>query len=373
MPRLSLYRNHKSSDYRFIDRAAAEMFTVGGVDIFIHKYAGPAVKPEGKRGDATQPTYSMSDPLFIEDLFFLENRDREYDSDIYRMRGVFNTMDIDFDLSQFGLFIAGETLFIVFHYNDMIDTIGRKLMSGDVLEIPTLRDYHPLDASTPKALPKYYVIQDASYASEGFSQTWLPHLWRVKATPLVAAQEYNSILNKPIDEDNPDSGTLKDYLSTYQKDLAINEAIIKQAEVEVPLSGYATDAYYVVPTNEEGRPVNPDTHTPRANGWTIGHLTGDGIPPNGHPVHAGVSFPSDPAEGTFALRLDYFPNRLFRFNGTHWVKIEDNVRNDITNGPENLSQRSNFVNNDAQVQTTDRGLIPSRQGLSVALRPEADN
>lgn len=373
MPRLSLYRNHKSSDYRFIDRSAAEMFTVGGLEIFVHKYLGPAVKAPTTRGDATQPTYSMSDPLFIEDLFFLENRDREYDQDIYRMRGVYNVQDLDFDLSQFGLFIAGDTLFIVFHYNNMIDTIGRKLMSGDVLELPNLRDYHPLDANTPKALPKYYVIQDAAFASEGFSQTWLPHLWRVKATPMVASQEYNSILKKDIDEDNPGAGTLADYLSTYNKDLAINQAIIQQAEAEVPLSGYGTDGFFVFPTNEEGRPVNPDTNTPQDNGWTLGYLTGDGIPPNGHPVTPGVSFPSSPAEGDYALRLDYKPNRLFRFNGAHWVRIEDNVRTDLTPGPLNETQRSNFVNNDAQVQTTDRGLIPSRQGLSVVLRPEADN
>ena len=373
MPRLSLYRDHKSTDYRFIDRTAREMFTVGGTDIFVHKYLGPATKPASSRGDATQPSYSMSDPLFIEDLFLLENRDRAYDADIYRLRGVFNTTDIDFDLSQFGLFISGDTLFIVFHYNTMIDHIGRKLMNGDVIEIPILRDYHPLDESSPKALPKYYVIQDASYASEGFSQTWLPHLWRIKATPMVAAQEYNSILNRAVDEDNPDSGTLKDYLSAYQKDLAINNAIIQQAEAEVPKSGYGTDGLFVYPTLADGGPANPDTDTPRANGWTVGWLTGDGIPPNGHPVEAGVSFPSNPETGTFALRLDYFPNRLFRFNGTHWVKVEDNVRTNLTPGPLNETQRSSFVNNTAQIQTTDRGLIPSRQGLSVILRPEADN
>ena len=84
----------------------------------------------------------------------------------------------------------------------MIDTIGRKLMSGDVIEVPNLKDYHPLDTSIVKALPKWYVIQDASFASEGFSQTWLPHLWRVKATPMVNAQEYNSITKQPFEPNN---------------------------------------------------------------------------------------------------------------------------------------------------------------------------
>ena len=374
MPRLSLYRNHKSNDYRFIDRVANEMYTVGGLEILVHKYAGPAEKPPSKEGDATQPSYDKTDPLFIEDLFFLENRDRKYDPDVYRMRGVYNVQDLDFDLSQFGLFIAGDTLFITFHYNTMIDTLGRKLMSGDVLELPNLRDYHPLDTSIPAALPKYYVIQDASFASEGFSQTWLPHLWRVKATPLVGSQEYNDILKKSIDEDNPDSGTLQEYLTTYRKDLEINRAILTQAEAEVPASGYDVTKFFILPTDAEtGRPVNPDTHSPRTDGWTLGYLTGDGEAPNGLPVTPGVAFPQNPNEGDYALRLDYFPNRLFRYNGSHWVKIEDNVRTDLTNGPTNLTQRSNFVNNTATVQTTDRGPIPSRQSLSNLLKPQADN
>jgi hypothetical protein len=374
MPRLSLYRSHKSNDYRFLDRTISEQYTVGGLDILVHRYLGPAVKPPGGTGDATQPAYTHSDPLFIEDVLFLENRDRKYDPDVYQMRGVYNVQDLDFDLSQFGLFIAGDTLYITFHYNDMIDTIGRKLMSGDVLELPNLKDYHPLNAAIPKALPKFYVIQDAAFASEGFSQTWLPHLWRIKAIPLVGSQEYKDILDQLIDEDDPDAGSLADYLTTHSKDLAINNAIIAQAEVEVPLSGYDTDKLYVLPTDPETlRPVNPDNHTPWSDGWTVGYLTGDGIPPNGHPVTAGVAFPLNPVDGDFSLRLDYQPNRLFRFNGVHWKRIEDNVRTDLTNGPLNETQRSRFVNNDAQVQTTDRGLIPSRQTLSKLLRPEADN
>ena len=208
MPRLSLYRPNRQNDYKFIDRTVMEMYQVGGVDMFVHKYLGPqphgddSSSVSGGTQDATQPAYSSESPLFIEDLFLLENRDRKYDDDVYQMRGVYNAQDIDFDLSQFGLFLNNDTLFITFHYNFMIDTIGRKLMSGDVLELPNLKDYHPLDSGIAKAIPKYYVIQDAAFASEGFSQTWLPHLWRVKATPLVSAQEYYDILKKPFEQDN---------------------------------------------------------------------------------------------------------------------------------------------------------------------------
>jgi hypothetical protein len=438
MPRLSLYRPQQTSDYKFFDRTISEMYTVGGLDIYVHKYLGPKTggtdSIDSGNFDATQPVYSTENPLFIQDLFLLENRDRAYDPNIYRMRGVYNAQDIDFDLTQFGLFLNNDTLFITFHYNDMIDTFSRKLMSGDVLEIPNLRDKNPLNSAILKALPRYYVVQDAAFASEGFSQTWLPHLWRVKATPMVNAQEYQEVINKPfITENIWDDGnfyppnsivnfgdtyyqsntsvppgtditnttywreitppTIADKDSTRNKDYEINDAILFQSEVDVPLSGYDTVKFYIFPTNPDGTPADPNgitvdstlvnasqtinssdqSQTPTGDGYTLGYLTGDGIAPNGLPVTPGVSFPSNPSEGQYALRLDYFPNRLFRYNGKTWVKIEDKVRTDLTNGPDNKTLRSSFVNNTYTVPTTDMGNIPSRQSLSELLKPRADN
>jgi hypothetical protein len=434
MPRLSLYRPNRTNDYRFLDRTISEMYTAGGVDLYVHKYLGPKVGPEEHEGnnDATLPKYDQSNPLFIEDLLLLENRDRAYDPDVYVVRGVYNQQDIDFDLSQFGLFLNNDTLFITVHFNDMIDTFGRKLMSGDVLELPNLKDYYPLDSSIPRALPKYYVIQDAAYASEGFSQTWLPHLWRVKATPLVNAQEYKDILDKPFEPENIwDSGnfypqgtivnngdqyyvaqqnvppgtdisdtnywqlktpdTIADKVSTRIKDLEINDAILTQAEAEVPLSGYDTVKFYILPTNPDGSPADPDTYTadntfvvasttvenfnttPLADGYTDGYLTGDGIAPNGLPISAGVQFPPNANVGDYTLRLDYFPNRLFRYDGSRWIKIESKVRTNLTPGVNNNTLRSSFVNNTYTTPTIDQGNIPSRQSLSQALEPNAEN
>ena len=410
-----------------------EQYTVGGIDIYIHKYLGPIVDTsiDPGNGDATLPQYSESNPLFIEDLLLLENRDRAYDPDVYVMRGVFNVSDIDFDLTQFGLFLNNDTLFITFHYNAMIDQFGRKLMSGDVIEVPNLKDFNPLDNSIPRALPRYYVIQDAAFAAEGFSQTWLPHLWRVKATPMVNAQEYAQIINQPfMPEQIWDNGnfypqneivnfgdqyyqskqpvppgidisdgdywqliekptTVGDQQSTRNKDLELNDALVVQANVDVPLSGYDNTKFYILPT-QDGQPAGAgltaddgsvtvdgtqggEGVTPKAYGYTLGYLTGDDVAPNGLPVTPGVAFPSNPAAGDYALRLDYYPNRLFRYSGTSWVKIEDNVRTPLDWGLSNGTQRSSFVNNPYTVRTTDQGNIPSRQSLSQLLKPLADN
>ena len=113
--------------------------------------------------------------------------------------------------------------------------------------------------------------------------------------------------------------------------------------------------------------------TPKSFGYTMGYLTGDDMAPNGLPVTPGVSFPTNPASGDYALRLDYQPNRLFRYDGRRWVKIESNVRTNLNNGPTNDTLRSTFVNNTYTVNTTDLGNIPSRQSLSEILKPRADN
>ena len=430
-----MYRPNRTADYRFFDRTISEQYQVGGVDVYLHKYLGPLTNDNTGNNDATLPKYDSTNPLFIEDLLLLENRDRAYDNDVYVMRGVYRAQDIDFDLTQFGLFLNNDTLFITFHYNNMIATIGRKLMSGDVFELPNLQDYNPLDSAIPRALPKWYVIQDAAFAQEGFSQTWLPHLWRVKATPMVNSQEFNQITKQPFEPLNiwdpgnfypggvtvlygdtyykskgnvppgtditnaqyweviTDPTTIEDQQSTRPRNLEINDAILAQAEAEVPTSGFDVVKFYIVATNPDGTPANPesatytadytisdasrtvanDGNTPRGDGYTAGYLTGDGVPPNGLPVTAGVNFPINPVAGQFALRLDYFPNRLFRFDGKTWVKIESKVRTNLTPGSTNDTLRSGFVNNTYTVGTTDLGNIPSRQSLSQALIPNDAN
>ena len=434
MPRLSLYRPNRTRDYQFLDRTISEMYTVGGMDVYVHKFMGPQTGGEDSafsgNFDATQPIYDELSPTNIQDLLLLENRDRIYAPDVYVMRGVYNHQDIDFDLTQFGLFLNNDTLFITFHYNDMIDTFGRKLMTGDVLELPNLKDFHPLNPNLPRGLPRYYVVQDADFATEGMSQTWLPHTWRVKATPMTDAQEYNTITDKPFVAEyiwdpgdfyptgsvvnsgdvyyqairNVPAGTeitdttfwreytpntISDVQGTRTKDTELNDAILTQADIEVPLSGYDIDKFYIVPT-QAGEPANPDSLsadqtvtvdgtqggasvTPKDFGYVMGYLVGGGPAPNGLPVTPGVSFPLSPVSGDYCLRLDYKPNRLFRYDGSRWVKIEDRVRTDLNNGPLNKTLRSGFVNNTDLVQTNDLGRIPSRQSLSDILKPRADN
>jgi hypothetical protein len=275
----------------------------------------------------------------------------------------------------------------------MIQLVGRKLMVGDVIELPHLLDYNPLDESIQYALKRFMQITDANYASEGFSPTWWPHLWRVKLNPMVDSQEYKDILNN-ISAGDPNVTTtpVGQILSTYNKYMNINEQIITQAEIDVPKSGYNTQNLYTLPFGANGKPegdgltvdnanITADTFNATADSGISspdykikGYLVGDGIAPNKLTTGAGISFPATPATGDYFLRLDYLPNRLFRYDGSFWRKIEDNVRTNITPGaPDNLTARASYVNNTNTYHISGNVTMPERQNLSKVLTPKADN
>lgn len=409
MPKLSLWKDGAhTADYRFIDNQIRGMLTAGATGMLIHKYLGPQ-NPATPTNNPDIPTYTTQSELNIQDMLFLENRDRVYDPDIYAMRGHYNVANLDFDLSQFGLFLSSDIIFIVFHINDMIDVMGRKLMVGDVLELPHLRDYNPLNATLDASLARFFVVQDAANAAEGFSPTWWPHLWRVKCQPLVDSQEYSSILNQIAASENVDTpvGQLVSNLNTL---LNINEGNVAEAEGNTPMSGYDTSTMYTVPVieNSQGQypggttivssdtnaftadnvdndpdpsgipdsdfSINADLGPLSPDSKQEGYLSGDGLAPNGFPVGSGTAFPTNPTIGDFFLRMDFLPNRLFRFSGTAWVKIEDVRRSNYTPGAtNNTTQLENFYSNTATYTDNNDIVQPSKQSLTGGLRPGADN
>ena len=386
MPRLSLYKPERGNDYHFLDKQIQEMFTVGGTDINIHKYLG-ARNPDTSEATADQPHYDAVKETNIQDLLFLENRDRKYDPDVYTMRAVYNVQDIDFDLSQFGLFLSNDTLFMTIHINSSVKTLGRKIMSGDVIELPHLTDEYALN-DYDVALKRFYVVEDVNRAAEGFSQTWYPHLYRLKLKQIYDGQEYKEILDLPASENS--SNTLRDVLSTYEKEMQINRAVVAQAEVDAPKSGFDISHYYTVATNPDGTVAlqtadqtdldasgintraDEVTDRPDREGYT-GYLVGTGdAAPNGAPFGFGIAFPTNNETGDFFLRTDFLPNRMFKYDGNRWVKQNDDIRMSLSNTLERQTQKTSFINN-TNSSTIGGETIPERQSLSKALKPKKDN
>ena len=155
---------------------------------------------------------------------------------------------------------------------------------------------------------------------------------------------------------------IRDRLSTYEQEMQINEAVVAQAEADAPKSGYDTQHLYTLQVDKEGKPelvtTDIDTldasqatlladrvnQTPERNGYD-GYLLGDGIAPNGEAFGHGITFPVQQIKGDYFLRTDFLPNRLFRYDGGRWIKMEDSVRMTLTNTDTRTTHKTGFVNN----------------------------
>lgn len=357
MPKLSMFKPEKGNNYKFIDRQISRMFQVGATDMYVHKYLGPQI---ATAGSPDQPIYSSVATTNIQDMLLLENRDRKYDPEIYRIRGYYNVQNIDFNLSQFGMFIDNDTLYMTVHINDFINYVGRKPISGDVLELPHLKDDFALN-DFDFSLPRYYVIEDVGRASEGFSATWYPHLYRLRTTKMTDSQQFAEILDLPAADGS--TVTIRDLISTRARELEINDAVIGQAEYDAPFSGYETRQFYTLAVDPvSGAPIietasdtimdasnssflaSENNGRPVRAGYT-GYLVGDGFPVNGYYFGSGIQFPGNAVIDDFFLRTDFLPNRLFRFDGDRWNKVEDAVRMTMTNSDTRRTLKTSFINN----------------------------
>jgi len=400
MPRLSLYKPEKGPDFRFLDRVINEQFQVGGTDIYVHKYIGTGAPAEGESTPTTPNNSGLNIPeIGIQDVLLMENRDRKYDPDVYIMRGIYTMQDLEFNLSQFGLFLNNDNIMMHFHLRNTVDTIQRKIMPGDVLELPHLKDEYALDDTTV-ALKRFYVVTEVSRPASGFSQTWYPHLLRAKCQPLVDTQEFAQILD--ADAGAGDGSTLRDLMSTYNKSIEINNQIIEQANADAPLSGYDKNQMFIIPTDVTGLVDYADVsdavddasmttmdasmvlQTNNGNMY-VGFNNGNGVPANGATFSSGITFPNEPSTGQFHLRTDYLPNALFRYDGKRWNIYEQGVRMTMNNfGAQDVAkdpwqgfqiretQKTSFINN-TTTATISGKVIEERQALSKALKPKADN
>jgi hypothetical protein len=352
MSQFSIWDPKKNDDYRFLDETIREMFHRGGMAALIHKYIG--IHDQGENGDATQPSAAKSKlkkERQIQDLLFLENRDRHYAPDLFEIRAVYNMQDNEYNMSQFGLFVDSDTFYIEIHLNECLERIGRKLMSGDVLEFPHLRDDALLDEDSP-AINKYYQITDVNRAAGGWSPTWRPHILRIKVKPMTAGQEFNDILDREVEGEF----NVRDLIGDWGSQMGINQAILEQAESDVQFRNFQTAHFYVVPGEEDS------VQYP----WIF---AGDGEPPNGAELAgSGTNFPEDPADGAWFLNTGHEPNVLYQRSNGVWRRKEVDLKKKW-NAAHRILQ--SFINND-NITNNQGNNFAEKQNLSKVVKPRAD-
>ena len=255
---LKMYTGIQDEEYKFIDSVCEEQYLVGGVTAWLYAYLGP----KGNLGstDSTSPDYETlgSKITDIGNLIWMENSDRSYSVDAVALPVIYQVQDANMDFQIPGLFLF-ETMDLTLPYNLMIRTLGRKILNGDVIELANLRDADLLDPDA-KPINRFYVVQDAFKAAIGYSHTWLNHIYKVRLVPITDSPEFRDILGTGANEND-----LTNYVSTHQKELAIMDTIINQADGEVPFMHWDSEHIHAslsepdkssIPTGYE-YPVNP--------------------------------------------------------------------------------------------------------------------
>lgn len=377
MPRISLWNPVKGNDFNFADKIIGENFKIAGDGILVHMYEGPAIDSDGNTDTSVTS---------IQDVLFLENNSRKYNPDVIELRGHHQPQDVNYDLSQFGIFLSSDTIRIQFHYNDMVDSLGRKLISGDVLEFPSLRDVPIFDNAV--GINRYYVIQDALWAAAGYGQKWFPHIWLVRAKLMTSSPEFKDIIDNAVtgqtaggvgqgigimpegftetaDSDgNPGIGCnpdIRNSLDLFCKLINITDKNVEEAKTNAFFDPkfFESSNLYIY--------IDPETNYP-----IIGSsfFNGDGEPPNGGPLRgAGITFPAGMADGDYYLRLDYSPERLFQKQGKCFKLIEVNVLKHWTAYNRTLDA---FIDNNNDTLLPDGTIIPEKQAVSQVMRQKVD-
>lgn len=294
-----IYKPNKSNDYRFFDGVMAESYNVGGVDAYLYTFEGAT----GNAGstDSTKPDLTKNTSLkVIGDSIFGETVNRKYNPEAIKLPVVYQIQEATPDLKLPGLFFNFNTMDITLHYNTMMQRVGRKIIPGDVLELPNLRDTDIYDSNV--SMNKWYVVQDAFKAAEGYSATWNHHIWKLRVKPLTDSPEFSDLVDKIKDtypstsddpnDTNPDN-TDNSGIATGDKQLEMMNAIIQQADSEVPYMH-----------------------------WDNEHIYDDSVGAEylKSPIPSGFSFPKIKNNGMYFKKLS--TPVLYEKNGTEWVVLE---------------------------------------------------
>ena len=264
-----------------------------------------------------------------DDWGFLENRDREYATTSTHVKGTYEMVDVSSFLARFGMETSDEFT-LKFNFMSLVASLGRPLLIGDVIEIPSQMQYAP--DMTP--VRKYMEITQVSWDTGGFTPGWVPTLVRAVAAPLIAKQEVMDIVGDfSAKKDKTGFVNTNPQIFSGLADV-LNERIDSASREIVPERGEDISHKPIIPDAARiaAQALGTDIdqlNTPTTN---TGYLA-DAMPPGGDPFTEGDAFPENPKDGDYH-RLTYLkvdktiPARLYRYSvrKNRWIFLETDER-----------------------------------------------
>lgn len=271
----------------------------------------------------------------IQDAVLFENRDREYQQIPVTLKGRFDHQDAMLELAAHGMMLP-EMLVIEVSFSQCVAALGRPLVIGDLIELPTEVMYDP----SMRPVKKYVEVQDVAWSTNGYTPGWVPTLLRVTTQPAIASRETRDVLGPLASSQVDPSGLfdVDDGLATpkpYQDYSEITQTIRAEAHTAKPLDG--------IDQSEVGQPTVEQLQdvANRLGDRTVqqfvtpqkGLYIEDALPPNGEPYTEGDELPPSAKDGayhrvTYTGMAEDIPARLYRYSGVkrRWIYVETDKR-----------------------------------------------
>ena len=290
----------------------------------------------------------------IQDKIWHENRDRDYADESVLIKGYYDLVDVSTDLSRFGIELPSQVLQFIVNFNSIVAILGRPLVVGDILELPSEMQFdHKL-----AEVRKYMEVTDITWSTDGFTPGWVPTLQRVTLQPMFASQETADIFGG-LEGYEDDTGFFQNFAETHGMDDGDHPVIQDYSDVSQTIEETADDqnnlpergrdvadlTYFteeqIRAAGEQGvvdRNGNPDLHKlGSARGAQKRLYVEDALPPGDTPYTEGTDFPPNPTDGDYhrlTYDVDYndnIPPRLFRWSRAkhRWIFLEKDKRKEF--------------------------------------------
>lgn len=279
--------------------------------------------------------YEVTHVSNIQDRILLENRDRDYDENAVEIKGSYAPLELQTFQSKYGmsqLFGGGETYAIEVSFAQCVSTLGRPLVIGDILQLPSETQYSP----SLKPIYKFLEVTDIAWSANGYTPNWKPVLQKILAEPVIASQETQDIMGK-LTADIGSTGLVDINNGSddnkYQDISDIAQTVEADANTMVPERG--EDHGEVTKLSDEvyeWQKLHPNVNM-QSKDRNRGIYGVDALPPNGLPFTEGDAFPTNPTNGDYH-RLTYtfinneVPPRLHRWSSakSRWIFLETDRR-----------------------------------------------
>lgn len=271
----------------------------------------------------------------IQDKIWMENRNRDYDSQWTQLKGYYEVLTTELDISKFMAELGASGDYrIKVNFTSCLTALNRPIIIGDIIELPSEAQYTP----TLEIRKKYLEVTDVTWDGETYTPGWMPTMLLITAKPAIASEETQDIfgdLAKAVDAsglfDNDDGNN-----PNYQDYSTIDQTIQQEALTQVPERGSEGSNTIREFSEEE---IQQAEHTGMGSGVRkmnfnrTGLYVEDAIPQNGAPYTEGPTLPSSASNGDYH-RLTYVglakdvPARLYRWSDTknRWVYLETDRR-----------------------------------------------